>query len=133
MSMQGPRTADWFERARASLVNGVSSGFRYLGDDDTLVIDRGQGGYVWDMDGKRYIDLQCAWGPIILGHADPFVTEAVVRTRIWTERGRLDCRVERCSLLASDDAGFRQAQVPLSFAGADPGPGPVSASPSFAG
>ena len=78
MSMQGPRTAEWFERARANLVNGVSSGFRYLGDEDTLVIDRGQGGYVWDMDGKRYIDLQCAWGPIILGHADPFVTEAVV-------------------------------------------------------
>ena len=43
MSMQGPRTAEWFERARANLVNGVSSGFRYLGDDDTLVIDRGPG------------------------------------------------------------------------------------------
>lgn len=78
MSIQGPRTAEWFARARAGLVNGVSSGFRYLGDDDTLVIDRGEGGYVFDMDGKRYIDFQCAWGPIILGHADPYVTEAVV-------------------------------------------------------
>ncbi|HKX76674.1 MAG TPA: aspartate aminotransferase family protein [Acidimicrobiia bacterium] len=75
--MQGPLTADWFTRARAALVNGVSSGFRYLGDDDTLVIARGEGGHVYDMDGKRYIDYQCAWGPIILGHADPFVTEAV--------------------------------------------------------
>lgn len=79
MSMQGPRTAEWFARARSSLVNGVSSGFRYLGNEDTLVIDRGDGGYVFDMDGKRYIDFQCAWGPIILGHADPYVTEAVVR------------------------------------------------------
>lgn len=78
MSIQGPRTAEWFLRARAGLVNGVSSGFRFLGDDDTLVIDRGEGGYVFDMDGKRYIDFQCAWGPIILGHADPYVTEAVV-------------------------------------------------------
>ena len=77
MSMQGPRTAEWFERARHSLVNGVSSGFRYLGDHDTLVIEGGQGGHVFDMDGKSYIDLQCAWGPIILGHGDPFVTEAV--------------------------------------------------------
>jgi hypothetical protein len=65
--------------------------------------------------------------------ASGFVTEAVVRTRIWTEEGRLDCRVERCSLLASDDAGFRQAQVPLAFAGADGSPGPVSATPSFTG
>lgn len=78
MSPQGPLTADWFKRARDSLVNGVSSGFRYLGDDDTLVIDRGEGAYVWDMDGKRYIDYQCAWGPIILGHADRYVTDAVV-------------------------------------------------------
>ena len=77
MSTQGPLTADWFTRARAALVNGVSSGFRYLGDDDTLVIARGEGGYVYDMDGKRYIDYQCAWGPIILGHADPFVSSAV--------------------------------------------------------
>lgn len=78
MSTQGPQTAEWFRRARNSLVNGVSSGFRYLGDEDTLVIDRGEGAYVWDMDGKRYIDYQCAWGPIILGHADPVVTEAAV-------------------------------------------------------
>jgi glutamate-1-semialdehyde 2,1-aminomutase len=49
-----------------------------MGDDDTIVIDRGQGAYVFDMDGKRYIDYQCSWGPIILGHADPVVTEAVV-------------------------------------------------------
>ncbi len=77
MSMQGSITADWFSRARAALVNGVSSGFRYLGDDDTLVIARGEGGHVYDMDGKRYVDYQCAWGPIILGHADPFVTAAV--------------------------------------------------------
>ena len=78
MSMQGAQTAEWFNRARAALVNGVSSGFRYLGDDDTLVISRGEGGHVYDMDGKRYVDFQCAWGPIILGHADPFVTDAVV-------------------------------------------------------
>jgi glutamate-1-semialdehyde 2,1-aminomutase len=78
VSAQGPRTAEWYERARSSLVNGVSSGFRYMGDDDTLVIDHGEGAYVYDMDGKRYIDYQCAWGPIILGHADPAVVEAVV-------------------------------------------------------
>ncbi|HHC07931.1 MAG TPA: aminotransferase class III-fold pyridoxal phosphate-dependent enzyme [Actinobacteria bacterium] len=77
MGLQGPRTAEWFARAKGVLVNGVSSGFRYWGDEDTMVIDRGEGAYVVDMDGKRYIDYQLGFGPIILGHADPTVIAAV--------------------------------------------------------
>jgi glutamate-1-semialdehyde 2,1-aminomutase len=76
MSLQGPDTAQWFSRAKRVLVNGVSSQFRYWGDEDTLVIDHGEGGHVVDMDGKRYIDFQCGFGPIILGHGDPDVSEA---------------------------------------------------------
>ena len=68
MSLQGPKTAEWFDRANKALVNGVSSGFRYWGDEDTLVIDRGEGAYAFDMDGKRYNDYQLGFGPIILGH-----------------------------------------------------------------
>lgn len=77
MGLQGAKTSEWFDRAEARLVNGVSSQFRYWGDDDTLVIDHGEGGHVYDMDGKRYIDYQCGFGPIILGHGDPEVTAAV--------------------------------------------------------
>jgi glutamate-1-semialdehyde 2,1-aminomutase len=77
MSLQGEKTAAWFRRARANLVSGVSSGFRYWGDDDSLVIDHGEGAYVFDMDGKRYIDYQCGFGPIILGHGHPAVAAAV--------------------------------------------------------
>lgn len=77
MGLQGTKGIEWFQRASKSLVNGVSSQFRYWGDDDTLVIDRGEGGHVYDVDGKRYIDYQCGFGPIILGHADPVVGEAV--------------------------------------------------------
>ena len=77
MGLQGPRTADWFSRAKHTLVNGVSSGFRYWGDDDSLVIDRGEGAYVWDMDGNRYIDYQLGFGPVILGHGHPTVVAAV--------------------------------------------------------
>ncbi len=77
MSLQGENTKEWFERARKSLVNGVSSQFRYWGDDDTIVIDHGEGGYLFDMDGKRYIDYQCGFGPVILGHGDPDVWAAV--------------------------------------------------------
>ena len=52
MGLQGSKGAEWFSRASKSLVNGVSSQFRYWGDDDTLVIERGEGGYVYDVDGK---------------------------------------------------------------------------------
>jgi glutamate-1-semialdehyde 2,1-aminomutase len=77
MGLQGKKTAEWFQRGKQSLVNGVSSGFRYSGDEDTLVIDHGEGAYVFDMDGNRYIDFHCGFGPVILGHGEPSVVKAV--------------------------------------------------------
>jgi len=77
MGIQGPTTADWFDRGRSALVDGVSSGYRYWGDQDTLVIDRGDGAHVYDMDGKRYVDYQLGFGPVILGHGHPAVAAAV--------------------------------------------------------
>lgn len=77
MGLQGEKTAAWFARAKANLVDGVSSQFRYWGDEDTLVIDRGEGAYVFDMDGNRYIDYHCGFGPVVLGHGHPVVAEAV--------------------------------------------------------
>ncbi len=77
MGLQGSASVEWFRRASEVLVNGVSSQFRYWGDEDTLVIERGEGGYLVDVDGKRYLDLQCGFGPIILGHGDPAVSQAV--------------------------------------------------------
>lgn len=77
MGLQGEKTSEWFQRASARLVNGVSSQFRYWGDHDTLVIDHGEGGHVYDMDGNRYIDYQCGFGPIILGHGNEAVAAAV--------------------------------------------------------
>jgi glutamate-1-semialdehyde 2,1-aminomutase len=44
---------------------------------DPIFIERGEGPYVWDVDGNRYIDWVSSWGPLILGHADPVVVEAV--------------------------------------------------------
>jgi glutamate-1-semialdehyde 2,1-aminomutase len=43
-----------------------------------LVLERGEGPYVWDADGRRYLDFLGAWGPAILGHAHPAVIEAVI-------------------------------------------------------
>ena len=70
------KTRALFARAQAVMPWGVSSNFRYSGED-TPVISRGQGAYVWDADGNRYIDYRLAFGPIILGHADPRVNRRV--------------------------------------------------------
>jgi glutamate-1-semialdehyde 2,1-aminomutase len=44
---------------------------------DPIFIERGEGPYVWDVDGNRYVDWVGSWGPLILGHAHPAVVEAV--------------------------------------------------------
>ncbi|MBT3390782.1 MAG: aspartate aminotransferase family protein [Chloroflexi bacterium] len=77
MTLQGPKTHELFEKALQHIPHGVNSNFRYWGDDDTLIIKRGEGAYIWDMDDKRYIDYRLAFGPVILGHADPRVTKRV--------------------------------------------------------
>jgi glutamate-1-semialdehyde 2,1-aminomutase len=42
-----------------------------------IFISRAEGPYLWDVDGNRYVDWVSSWGPLILGHADPLVVEAV--------------------------------------------------------
>ena len=79
MGLQGARTAAWFERGKAALVNGVSSGFRYRGDD-TMVIDRGNGSRIYDMDGNSYIDYRLGFGPVIMGHGYHAVAAAVAES-----------------------------------------------------
>ena len=66
-----------FDRAMKVLAKGVSSNFRYWGPDSTPVMAKGKGARVWDADGNEYIDYRLGWGPIILGHADDRVNQAV--------------------------------------------------------
>ena len=75
----GSRTAALVERAERLFPGGVNSpvrAFRSVGRPP-LVLERGEGPYVWDADGRRYLDYIGAWGPAILGHARPAVVEAV--------------------------------------------------------
>lgn len=65
-----------FEKAVAKLPLGVSSNFRYWGDDKTIYIKRGKGARIVDFDDNAYIDYRLAYGPVILGYADPRVDEA---------------------------------------------------------
>ena len=65
-----------FEKAITKLPLGVSSNFRYWGEDKTLYIKRGKGARLWDLDDNEYIDYRLAYGPIILGYADQRVDQA---------------------------------------------------------
>ncbi|MCK4962022.1 MAG: aminotransferase class III-fold pyridoxal phosphate-dependent enzyme, partial [Anaerolineales bacterium] len=77
MTLQGKKVKALFKQAMQVIPHGVNSNFRYWGDEDTLVITRGDGAYIWDADDKRYIDYRLAYGPIILGHAYPAVVKRV--------------------------------------------------------
>src|SRR5215207_596447 len=68
-----------FERARSLMPGGVNSPARAFGavGGEPIVIERGQGAYMWEVDGNRYLDYLGSWGPLILGHAHPAVVKAV--------------------------------------------------------
>lgn len=72
-------TARLMERACASLAAGDSSTMRVQPYALPLVAERGEGSRLWDVDGREYIDLNMAYGPLILGHRHPRVVEAVTR------------------------------------------------------
>jgi glutamate-1-semialdehyde 2,1-aminomutase len=73
------RNEELFVRAQKTIPAGVNSpvrAFRSVGGTPRF-LTRGQGPYVWDADGKRYIDYVGSWGPAIVGHAHPAVVRAV--------------------------------------------------------
>lgn len=68
-----------FLRAQQHIPGGVNSpvrAFKGVGGDP-IFFKRGQGAYIWDVDDNCYIDYVSSWGPLILGHANPQVIEAV--------------------------------------------------------
>ncbi|WP_322822337.1 glutamate-1-semialdehyde 2,1-aminomutase [Chloroflexus sp.] len=68
-----------YAAARDVIPGGVNSpvrAFRGVGGTP-IFFERGQGAYVWDVDGNRYIDYVLSWGPLLLGHAHPAVVEAI--------------------------------------------------------
>jgi glutamate-1-semialdehyde 2,1-aminomutase len=73
------RSAELFARASAILPGGVNSPVRAFGSvgGTPVFMASGNGPYLTDVDGNRYVDLVCSWGPMILGHAHPAVVSAV--------------------------------------------------------
>ena len=75
------RSQKLFDRAQKVLPGGVNSPVRAFRAVDLCprFITKAQGAYIYDADGKSYIDYVCSWGPMILGHDHPAVREAVER------------------------------------------------------
>jgi glutamate-1-semialdehyde 2,1-aminomutase len=65
-----------YARASARLPGGTNSNFRAWGAD-TVYVERGRGGLVWDVDGNEYVDLRMGYGAVMLGHADPRIDDYV--------------------------------------------------------
>ncbi|MFL5480810.1 MAG: glutamate-1-semialdehyde 2,1-aminomutase [Gemmatimonadaceae bacterium] len=73
------RSSEIMSRARSLFPGGVNSpvrAFRGVGGEP-IVVERGEGARIWDVDGKEYIDFVLSWGPLVLGHSSPIVIDAV--------------------------------------------------------
>ena len=76
MSRSLSRSNRHHQKALSKMPLGVSSNFRYWGEEKTIYIDHAKGARLWDIDGNEYIDYRMGYGPGILGYADPRVDEA---------------------------------------------------------
>jgi glutamate-1-semialdehyde 2,1-aminomutase len=79
LSRPRPRSAELFARAQQSLVEGVNSPSRGAAvyAPGPIVLERGRGSHVWDVDGNEYVDFMMSFGALIQGHAHPRIVEVV--------------------------------------------------------
>jgi glutamate-1-semialdehyde 2,1-aminomutase len=75
------RSAELYARAVEVLPGGVNSPVRAMRSigRDPLFVERGEGPWLIDVDGNRYVDYVCSWGPLIAGHAHPAILAAIGR------------------------------------------------------
>jgi glutamate-1-semialdehyde 2,1-aminomutase len=78
-SLSDTHSAEWYRRALRVLPGGVNSPVRAMRaiGRDPIFVDHGAGAELVDVDGNRYVDYVCSWGPLIHGHAHPAVLSAV--------------------------------------------------------
>ncbi|WP_158162265.1 glutamate-1-semialdehyde 2,1-aminomutase [Grimontia hollisae] len=74
------KSAELFQQARKTIPGGVNSPVRAFAGvgGDPIFIERADGAYIYDADGKAYIDYVGSWGPMILGHNHPSIRDAVI-------------------------------------------------------
>lgn len=79
---QMEHSVQYFAQCQEVIPGGVNSpvrAFRAVGQNP-IFIDKGVGSHIFDVDGNEYIDYVCSWGPLILGHCNPRVIDAVKKT-----------------------------------------------------
>src|SRR3954452_18888746 len=72
--------SDLYRRALELIPGGVNSpvrAMRAVGLDEPFFVERGEGAYLYDVDGNRYLDWVLSWGPLLFGHADAETVETV--------------------------------------------------------
>lgn len=82
MPLKREKSQALFEKAKSYFPGGVNSpvrAFRSVGGTP-LFIEKGKGSHIWDADGNEFIDYCGSWGPLILGHANDKVIEAIKKT-----------------------------------------------------
>lgn len=79
--MERKKSAELFEDAKTMFPGGVHSPVRAFKsvDGPPVFVESGDGAYITDVDGNRYLDFCCSWGPLILGHNHPAVRDSVSR------------------------------------------------------
>jgi glutamate-1-semialdehyde 2,1-aminomutase len=82
--VSGPRSEELFERARKVIPGGVNSPVRAFGSvgGTPVFAARGEGAYLFDADGRRYIDLVQSWGALLFGHAREEIVAAAARAAL---------------------------------------------------
>jgi len=88
-TFQGPSSLDLDRRAEKALPRGLAG---HLSPQVNFpgaphFIARAEGSRFWDVDGNEYIDMMCSWGPIVVGHLNPEVEEAVARQHAMVDCG----------------------------------------------
>ena len=84
--MNRNKSAEAFTQSKKVMPGGVNSPVRAFKSVnlDPVFMERGKGSHIWDIDGNEYIDYVLSWGPLVLGHADDQVVEAL---KSVTEKG----------------------------------------------
>ncbi len=99
------RSRQLYERALDVLPGGVNSPVRAMRSigRDPIFVARGQGATIVDVDGNEYVDWVCSWGPLILGHAERGVVDAIVEAAMngTTFGAPTEAEVELAAELAS--------------------------------
>ena len=109
------RSQEMFERARRVMAGGVSTAFRVSERPVPLFFESGSGGRLRDVDGNEYVDFVCGYGPIVLGHANERVLEAVARASSSYQQvgGQNPLEVELAEALCEHVPAYEMVRISL--------------------